>query len=609
MSYLSRGQKLSRAAPGLEQRRCQTITVPAQYLSTKATTHELGCATRANPIVYWAMNSCWDHCLNGDVWENIVGHEPGRSIANHGLSPINYRSAAKSKWESRSGEIPPPTKSEAAKIGRRLATATAKNGPAPGTALTLIPVFVLALTLFALRLVTALHDPFFEGDPGQRMHMAYLPVAGVGNRIWLPLLQIHIWVFYLLHLPYYTFKIIPCFYFLIALLFLGLLTYRQTAKTPANLAFTLLLMLCFAFQLEVQFVSTRLYQESLALAGLYVLLWAGAIELRDNKWLLPIGVAALVTRECFWIYLLAICLLNWKRILSHKVFRSLFAFLWSIPVFWLFATLWVHLHQRREHPSAVEWPLGINKQGDLAVSHVAASLASFTQSLVTSRAIFLVVALIIVWTIGRVLRETGAPSTNPDLFDSRFRPFSMLSLGIIYTLIILFNPWEATFANERMVVPLVAQAFIWAGLLYSDTSHYTTRLKVLSRIVLIAGMVLSMNLDVRTWISHDDPVEEHTVADIAQLVAASGGSRPANVCILKEDYWEALERFAGPTLYAHLILDPKKQLTSGVCDLVFLKSGFTFASNDEFQKYRDYQLLGRSYVAYRSIGAASGSGK
>jgi hypothetical protein len=40
-----------------------------------------------------------------------------------------------------------------------------------------------------------------------------------------------------------------------------------------------------------------------------------------------------------------------------------------------------------------------------------------------------------------------------------------------------------------------------------------------------------------------------------------------------------------------------------------LKSGFTFASNDEFQKYRDYQLLGRSYVAYRSIGAASGSGK
>ena len=154
----------------------------------------------------------------------------------------------------------------------------------------------------------------------------------------------------------------------------------------------------------------------------------------------------------------------------------------------------------------MEWPLGINKEGGLAVSNLAASLGSFGQSLIDSRAIFLVVSLIAVWIIGRVHRGTDVDGTARDLFDSRFRPFSLLSLGIIYTLIILFNPWEATFANQRIVVPLIAHAFVWAGLLFGDTRHYAAPAKILSRIVLIAGMVLSMNPDVRGWIYHDDSV-------------------------------------------------------------------------------------------------------
>ena len=195
-----------------------------------------------------------------------------------------------------------------------MVTGNGKNGVASAIAHGAIPIFILALVLFAIRLVTALHDPFFEGDPGQRMYLAHLPIASIGNRIWLPFLQIHIWAFYLLHLPYYTFKIIPCFYFFIAVLFLGLLIYRETRKTSADLMFTLLLMFCFAYQWAIQFVSTRLYQEALALAALYLLLWGGAIELKDNKWLLPVGAAALLTRECFWIYLFALCLLNGRKI-------------------------------------------------------------------------------------------------------------------------------------------------------------------------------------------------------------------------------------------------------------------------------------------------------
>jgi hypothetical protein len=276
-------------------------------------------------------------------------------------------------------------------------------------------------------------------------------------------------------------------------------------------------------------------------------------------------------------------------------------------VLWLLAMLWKHRREGGFSSSAVEWPLGINKEGGLALSHPSASFASLLQSLVVSRAVFLVAALIVVWVIGRVHRETSVQSAKHDLFDSRFRPFSLLSLGIIYTLIILFNPWEATFANQRMVIPLLAHAFIWAGLLFRDTLHYAARARILSRAVLIAGMVLSLNLDVRTWIYHDDSLADRSVADIAQLVKVTGRNRPANVCILKEDYWEALERFVGPTLYAHLIFDPQERTISGACDLIIAGSGVAFASSDDFEKYIDYRLLGRSYVAYRRIGGPQGT--
>jgi hypothetical protein len=591
-----------------------------------------------------------------------------------------------------------------------MATADAKDGVAPRPAIAdfRLPIIAVALALFAIRLITAVRDPFFEGDGGQRLHLAHLPVAGVGNRIWLPFLQAQIWALYRLHLPYYTFKIIPCFYFFIAVVFLGLLTYRQTGRRTdrrtvgqtgsmrGDLMFTLIVVICFAYQWEVQWISTRLYQESLALAGFYVLLWGGAVELRDNKWLLPIAAAALLTRECLWIYLLAICWLNRREILASKRYRIVFGALWSIPVLWMLATLWAHRHLEGRLPtSAAEWPLGINKAGGMAVSHFAGSVASLGASLIASRSIALVVALIVVGIIGRRQRaagEAGAASahdatsvhghdaagaasaaerlnpldtldmqdadgtraeeavdTRRELFDSRFRPFSLLSLAIIYALIVLFNPWEATFANQRIDIPLLGQAFVWSGLLYRDTYDFAPRARVWSRIVLITGLVLSLNLNLRTWIYRDEAHASRTVAEVAQLVASTGRSRPANVCVIKENYWEAIERFAGPTLYAQLIINPKTQtnpkdetnpknqtnpkpgpnpkgqtnargptisnepvpsneptVPGGTCDLLLTRTGTAFASSDTFEKYGDYELLGRSYVAYRrtsSLGA------
>ena len=194
-----------------------------------------------------------------------------------------------------------------------------------------------------------------------------------------------------------------------------------------------------------------------------------------------------------------------------------------------------------------------------------------------------------------------------DFFDSRFRPFSLLSLTVIYALIILFNPWEATFGNQRMVIPLLTHAFVWAILLFKDTDYYPTHMRTLSRTILTLGLIFSLNLDVRTWVYHGDSLEERSVADIATLVKLSGRSHRARVCILNENYWEAVARFAGPALYAHLIVNPKQQTIAEACDLIIMRSGFTFASNNAFERHSDYQLLGRSYVAYRRSGSSDGT--
>ncbi len=98
-----------------------------------------------------------------------------------------------------------------------------RQGPTPRFAL--LCIFLVALALFAIKAGVAVNDPFFGGDAGHRMRNADFPIVRLGNRVWLPVLQGHIWVFYLLKLPYYAFKLIPCFYSFLAFLLLGLISY------------------------------------------------------------------------------------------------------------------------------------------------------------------------------------------------------------------------------------------------------------------------------------------------------------------------------------------------------------------------------------------------
>ena len=107
-------------------------------------------------------------------------------------------------------------------------------------------VLLLALALLAQKILIAILDPTFCGDAGIRMNSAARPYFRVGNRVWLPYLQLHIWVFHLLRLPYRLYNLIPCFYFFVAVVSLGLLGLRLLGRTWSGILFTLAVMFCFA---------------------------------------------------------------------------------------------------------------------------------------------------------------------------------------------------------------------------------------------------------------------------------------------------------------------------------------------------------------------------
>ena len=461
-----------------------------------------------------------------------------------------------------------------------------------------LAIFVLALVIFGLRVATAVDNPFFNGDAAHRMNNAHLPLVRMGNRIWLPVLQVHIWVFYLLRLPSYAFKIIPAFYFFLAVLLLGLLAYELAGRTRASLIFSLLLMFCFAHQRVVLRLGIDLYQEIIEMALFYLLLWGGALELRKSKWLLPAGGAGLMTRDSFSIYLLAVSLLNRRKIVSDKSYRWSFLFLWSAPLLWFLSIPFGYLFKEGRFPKfLVEWPLGINKESKQAVSDLSTSLGNFLDSMVSSRVLYLAAGLMIVWAIGRKL---GVRSTKwNETFYSRFTPFSLLSLGIIYTLIVLFNPWEYTSGSYRMATPALAQAFVWAILLFGDTFSYPAAAKFLARSVLAAAILLGLEWDVGKWVPEDNSQAEACHAEIHRLLEDGAPGRKPLVCIVGEDYFLGLARLIAPTLYARRQFFSGQAKLPGSCELVIAPSQLNYAPGENFVENGSCQLKGTSYAIHR----------
>jgi hypothetical protein len=462
-------------------------------------------------------------------------------------------------------------------------------------------VLLLALALLAQKVSIAILDPSFGGDAGIRMNNAAYPVFRLGNRVWLPYLQLHIWVFYLLRLPYRFYNLIPCFYFFVAVVSLGLLGLRLLGRTWSGILFTLSVMFCFAEHRLLSHLATTLYQETLGAAFFYLLLYLGALHLRKARVLVLLGALALLTRDTFQFYLLSLTLLNWKTIVSDRVYRRSFLFLWAIPVMWLVSIPISYLvHDGRLPRSLVEWPLMINKE-EASVSHLSISLASLWTTMVKSRAMILLTSLLLAWVVIRWKAMPAGPALRNQAgeFTRRFGPFSLLSLAMIYSAFALFNPTRFTFGNTRMAFPLLEHLFIWALLALAATFSCRGISRHAARVLVMAGLLASLSPLASTWVPRNNPESKMVYPDLERLLRESSPNATPVVCFGPESIFDTISRFVAPTLYANRRYLRARTEIPKDCSVWISRSAAVPRETGNFEKVREYQVRTGLYYVYR----------
>jgi hypothetical protein len=463
-------------------------------------------------------------------------------------------------------------------------------------------VLSLALALLAQKVLIAILNPSFGGDAGIRMNAAPLAYFRVGNRVWLPYLQLHIWLFYHLRLPYRLYNLIPCFYFFVAVVSLGMLGLRLLGRTWPGILFTLTVMFCFAENRLVSGLATTLYQEILGVAFFYLLLYLGALDLRKARVLVLLGALALLTRDTFQFYLLSLTLLNWKTILADRAYRRSFLFLWAIPVMWqLSIPLGYLLFDRRLPRSLTEWPLTINKDQEGAVSHLSISLASLWTGMLESGAIVLLACVVLAWVVIRWNARPAGPALGHEAqeFTRRFGPFSLLSLGMIYSAIALFNPTKATFGNGRMAFPLIEHLFIWVLLALAATFSCRGISRYAARVLVMAGLLASLSPLARRWVPQYNSEANTVYPDLQRLLRETSPNAMPVVCFGPENTFETFSRFVAPTLYAQ-----RRYLQGGTeipkdCSLWISRPAAVPHETGDFEKVREYPVRGDLYYVYR----------
>ncbi len=455
-------------------------------------------------------------------------------------------------------------------------------------------VFLLACALVAHKSWIELSDPNFTGDAGIRLDAAAKPVVRLGNRVWLPWLQLHIWALYQLRAPYRVFGLIPCLYCMAALIGLGLLGLRLLGLKWSGILLSLAAMAGFGQQMLVAHLSVTLYQEVLGAAIFYLLLYGGALELKQSWKLVALGTVGLLTRDTFQIYLFVLTVLHWRAIWSSKTYRKAFLMLWAVPVLWMLSIPFGYLmHDGRLPRSAAEWPLMINKD-DPAVSDLSRSAASLWAAMQSARAIWVAAGV----TLGvlAVWRSGGRGSE----WGRRFAPFSLLSLSIIYGAFLLFDPSKATFGNPRMMFPLMEHAFVWALLALSAAASCGAATRNVARAVVLAGLVLGMSPTSDTWLPRSRPEMETVYRDLERLQReASPEGRPV-VCFGPESHFRLIQRFVGPTLYASRRYLPAQTAIPAECRLWISRPEGVPGSISGFEKARTYDVDSQTYEVYRS---------
>jgi len=176
-----------------------------------------------------------------------------------------------------------------------------------------------------------------------------------------------------------------------------------------------------------------------------------------------------------------------------------------------------------------------------------------------------------------------------------------MSLGIIYSLILLFNPWEATRANPRMVIPLLSHLFIWVLLFYNNTYNYPKALKLVTRAVLIVSLLLVVDNNKGNWVFKDYSNTKKSYLEIQNLKHFANGKPLPVIYVAEKGYWEYVSKFAGPMLYLKHRFIPFKTLNR-LKNFDILISPPASRKIKGLLKYKELRIDNKLYIIYKQRG-------
>ena len=465
----------------------------------------------------------------------------------------------------------------------------------------LLCFFILAAAMTTLIVPGVIADPFFGGDEAHRMHMAQYPVIRLDNRVWLPMLQMHIWGIYQFRPPLYVFNLIPVFYYFAAIVLVGMLAFSQSGRDRSGLVFSLALAFCFSRQEMIMSLGMSLMQEIIGVALFLMLLQAGALELRKKWWLFLIVVLALLTRDDFWIYLFVVSLLNWRKILSDRNYTYSFFAIWAVPAFWLLMIPFGYWFVDGRFPDfPTEWPLGINKDANEGVSDLHASLASLRLSLARTGIGYFVAGLLALWGVLQAYRLIKGKHIVPaGNLGEVFKPFSLASLGVIYALIILFDPFQATPGATRMSFPLLVHAFVWAIVLFAEVCASHRAMRYVAVVLIFSGLAMSLKVEPFLLHAQDYTQVNRVYQEIKDDLDLLVPDQQAPVCIIDKEYFSALRMLLPPMFYRKLImLAQTKNQNPDDCAVIFIPAGNGQLAGAGLRAYKDYLIDGYAYTLY-----------
>jgi len=435
-----------------------------------------------------------------------------------------------------------------------------------------VAICLVASLIAAYQAWLFLGDPLYGNDSGYRVFFADRPVVKIGNRIWLPFLQVHIWLYHLLGLPAGGVKLISTFY-------------------------------SFGAQ-RLNLETGPLMQEPIGVA-----LFCGFLLLASNgsafPWIGVLCAAAMMTRDTYWIYLFAATLVAWRSIIANR--RRLLAYtaLWAVPILWLAVCVpAIYLAAYSRLPSIpIEWPLMYNAAGPASRMSAAESL---WLGLVRAGVLPLAAGI----AAGAATLAFWARSRFLSLFD--FTEFSKtavraapVAIAIVYGLVWIVDPWQVTPGNPRAGWPLLEVCFAVAPLLVQAAGSAPPGVRLFVTAAIVVGLAAGLQPGSLRYRAEKDEVARREQDRLKQALAAAAlGLRP-RICLVAGERWSVFRDLDTPLFHEQKIYVPATEEVPQDCDAIILEDGIGLPEPQAYDRIVSIQLPERRWSAYarRQAGA------